>query len=152
MIEYEFTNQDFKKYLVHKRFTTNLVFLIFGSLLYFYYIFYIIVSNPFEAFIYYFLYLIIMLILIVLFNKIYCYINIRKNNIFGKYKVDIKKDKIIVNIDNNNHEYLNKDIKIIIVKKRYIQIKYSNHLSLLFIKELINDKDYNKILNSVKKM
>jgi hypothetical protein len=93
-----------------------------------------------------------MLVLIILFNEIYCIINIRKNNIFGKYKVDIKKDKIIVNIDNNTHEYLNKDIKKIIVKKRYIQIKYNNHLSLLFIKEIINNNDYNKILDSVKKV
>ena len=152
MIEYEFTQKDFKKYLVHKRFITNLIFLIFGSLLYFYYIFYLIFINPFDAFIYYFIYLIIMLILVVVFNKIYCSINIKKNNIFGKYKVDIKKDKIIVNIDNNNHEYLNKDIKKIIIKNKYIQIKYNNHLSLLFIKEIINNKDYNKILDSVKKM
>ena len=152
MIEYEFTQKDFKKYLVHKRFITNLIFLILGSLLYFYYIFYLIFINPFDAFIYYFIYLIIMLILVVVFNKIYCSINIKKNNIFGKYKVDIKKDKIIVNIDNNNHEYLNKDIKKIIIKNKYIQIKYNNHLSLLFIKEIINNKDYNKILDSVKKM
>ena len=118
MIEYEFTQKDFKKYLVHKRFITNLIFLILGSLLYFYYIFYLIFINPFDAFIYYFIYLIIMLILVVVFNKIYCSINIKKNNIFGKYKVDIKKDKIIVNIDNNNHEYLNKDIKKIIIKNK----------------------------------
>ena len=152
MIEYEFTKNDFKKYLKHKRFITNLIFLIFGSLLYFYYIFYIILTNPFESFIYYFLYLFIMLVLIILFNEIYCIINIRKNNIFGKYKVDIKKDKIIVNIDNNTHEYLKKDIKKIIIKNKYIQIKYNNHLSLLFIKEIINNNDYNKILDSVKKV
>ena len=151
MIEYEFTQKDFKKYLVHKRFITNLIFLIFDSLLYFYYIFYLIFINPFDAFIYYFIYLIIMLILVVVFNKIYCSINIKKNNIFGKYKVDIKKDKIIVNIDNNNHEYLNKDIKKIIIKNKYIQIKYNNHLSLLFIKEIINNKDYNKILESIER-
>lgn len=145
MIKYQFTKKDFKKYLIQKRKKTNIIFLIFGSLLYFYITFYLILENPIENLLFYGLYLIVMIILIFIFNQLYCFINIRKNNICGNYQVDIKEDKIIVNINEKKYEYLNKNIKKIIKKKNYIQIKYTNKISLLFIKNILDSNDYQNI-------
>lgn len=146
MIKYTFTKNDFKKYLKKKRRITNLVFLIIGSLLYFYITYYLLFTNPFETFIYYLLYLVILLVVIVFFNELYCIIYIRKNkNILGNYEVDIKTDKIIVKIDDSNYEYLNKNIKKVKNNKNYILIKFNNHISLLFLKDIIDDNNFRTI-------
>lgn len=146
MIKYTFTKNNFKKYLKKKRRITNLVFLIIGSLLYFYITYYLLFTNPFETFIYYLLYLVILLVVIVFFNELYCIIYIRKNkNILGNYEVDIKTDKIIVKIDDSNYEYLNKNIKKVKNNKNYILIKFNNHISLLFLKDIIDDNNFRTI-------
>ena len=152
MIEYELTKNEFKKYLKTKRFITNISFIIICSILYFYITFYLIFTNPFETFIYYLLYLILLIILILLFNELYCLINIKRNkNIIGKYKVNIKEDKVIIKINNKNYEYFNNNIKKIKRNKRYIIIKYQSNISLFFIKKLLNEKDY-QIINNIKKI
>ncbi len=146
MIKYDFTKKDFKKYLKYRRSMTNIIFMIFGSLLYFYITYYLLFTNPFETFIYYLLYLFILIILILFFNELYCLINIKKNrNIMGKYQVNLEKDKIIITIDDKNYVYLNKEIKKIKKNKRYILIKYNNHYSLLFIKDIMDFQDFDRI-------
>lgn len=146
MINYTLNKKDFSYYLKQRRRLTNIIFLIFGSLIYFYITFYLIFISPFETFEFYIIYLIILLFIILLFNQLYCYIIIKKNNILGEYEVTIKQNSIEIKINNNKFNYQNKDIKKIIKKKNYILIKYKNHLSLFFLKKLINDSDYNKLI------
>ena len=146
MIEYDFTKKNFKYYLKLRRRLSNIIFILLGTIIYFYITYYLIFLSPLEVLIFYALYLLIFGIIILLFNELYCYINIKKNNIYGHYKIDIKNDKIIVNINNNTYEYLNTNIKKIIKNKKYILIRYNNHLSLLFINKLI---DNNNILNNI---
>ena len=140
-MKYELNKKDFKKYLKYRRSSTNIIFLIIGSLLYFYITFYLLFDNPFMVFIYYLLYLFALLVFILLFNELYSLLLIKKNhNIFCNYEFNINKDKIIVKINNNYYEYLNSNISKIRKNKRYILIKYNNYLVLLFIKKLIGDK------------
>lgn len=149
MIEFELTKKDFKEYLKNKRSVTNIIFLIIGTIIYFYITFYLLFTNPFETFIFYLIYIVGLIIIILLFNELYCIINIKKNkNILGNYQVNIIKDKIIAKINNNTYEYLNSNIKQIKNNKKYIIIKFNNHTTLLFIKSLLHEKDYD-ILNKI---
>ena len=145
MIKYEFTKKDLKKYLKIKRRKTNITFLIMGTFIYFYITYYLIFFRPIEAFLFYGIYLIILIAVIILFDELNYLINVKKNKIFGNYEINIENDKIIVKIDDNKYEYLNKNIKKIKKKKHYIIIKYKNHLSLLFMKNNLKYEDYLKI-------
>lgn len=146
MIKYQLTEKDIKKYLKQKRKITNIFFIALGTIIYFYITFYLIYTNPLETFAYYLLYLIILIVFILIFNELYCRINIKKNkNNIGNYNVKINSDKLIVEVNNNTYEYLKSNIKKIKNNKRYILIKYNNNLSLLFIKEKIKRDDYKRI-------
>lgn len=146
-MKYELDKKTLKKYLKYQRSKTNIIFIIIGTLIYFYITYYLILNNPFITFIYYLLYLLILIIIILVFNELYSYIYIKKNNhLFGNYLVTIKSDKIIIKINNNTYEYLNSNIKKIKKYKDYLVIKYNNHIELFFIKELIG-KDYDKLDN-----
>ena len=149
-MKYEFDKKYFKKYLKYKRSSINIILLIIGSLLYFYITFYLFFDNPFLVFIYYLLYLFALLVFILLFNELYSLLLIKKNNnLFGNYVVNIYKDKISIKINNNYYEYLNSDIHKIKINKRYILIKYNNHINLLFIRDLIGNINYDKLKNEI---
>ena len=117
-MKYELDKKTLKKYLKYQRSKTNIIFIIIGSLIYFYITYYLILNNPFITFIYYLLYLLII--------------------------ITLKSDKIILNVNNNTYEYLNSNIKKIKKYQNFIVIKYSNHISLFFIKDLIGN-NYNEL-------
>lgn len=144
-MKYELDKKTLKKYLKYQRSKTNIIFIIIGSLIYFYITYYLILNNPFITFIYYLLYLLILIIIILLFNELYCLIYLKRNNNFiGTHIITLKSDKIILNVNNNTYEYLNSNIKKIKKYQNFIVIKYSNHISLFFIKDLIGN-NYNEL-------
>ena len=146
-MKYELDKKTLKKYLKYQRSKTNIIFIIIGSLIYFYITYYLILNNPFITFIYYLLYLLILIIIILLFNELYTYLYLRRNNNFiGTHIITLKNDKIIINVNNNTYEYLNSNMNKIKNYNNYLVIKYNNHTSLYFFKNLMNSSDYNKIL------
>lgn len=147
MITYEFTENDLKKYLIMKRRIPNIIFSVFGTILYFYFTFYLLLESPIEVIGFYLLYIIVFITIIYLLNKLYYFANIKKqksNNLFGNYKVKIDTDKIVVSINEIEQIYLNKDIKKIKREKDYTIIQYKGGISLLFLKSILKER-YNKI-------
>lgn len=147
MIKYEFTENDLKKYLIIKRRIPNIIFCILGTLIYFYITFYLLLTDPFEVIVFYLLFILGFIFLIYLLDKLYYFINIKKqrnNNLFGSYKVKLDNDKITVCINKQETGYLNKDIKKIKRTKDYTFITYNDGVCLLFLKSVLKE-DYHKI-------
>ena len=154
MIKYEFTEQDYKQYLKNKRLNTNIIFLIIGTIIYFYITYYLILSSPLESFGFFALYLVVLIIVMLLFNGLYYYINTKnnkKNHIFGKYELNFKSNKIEVRREDNVLNYENINIKKVVVKKNFFIIKYSNRISLLLMKKYFeSEEEYEKIIKQLK--
>lgn len=147
MITYEFTEKDLKKYLIMKRRIPNIIFSVFGTILYFYFTFYLLLESPLEVICFYLLFILGFIFIIYLLDKLYYFINIkrqRNNNLFGRHKVKIDTDKIVVSINDKEQIYLNNDIKKIKRKKDYTIIQYKGGISLLFLKNILKE-NYNKI-------
>ena len=147
MITYEFTEIDLKKYLIMKRRIPNIIFSVFGTILYFYFTFYLLLESPLEVICFYLLFILGFIFIIYLLDKLYYFINIkrqRNNNLFGRHKVKIDTDKIVVSINDKEQIYLNNDIKKIKRKKDYTIIQYKGGISLLFLKNILKE-NYNKI-------
>lgn len=147
MIKYEFTEKDLKKYLIIKRRVPNIIFSVLGTLIYFYITFYLLLTDPLEVIGFYLLFILAFIFLIYLLDKLYYFINIKKqrnNNLFGSYKVKLDNDKINVSINKQEKIYLNKDIKKIKRTKNYTFIIYNDGFCLLFLKSVLKE-DYHKI-------
>lgn len=152
MINYNFTEKDFKKYLMEKRKIPSLFFLLFGTVIYFYLTFYLLFDSFVTVIVFYLLYIILFTAIIYLLNNLYCFIVIngnKKNNLFGNYKIKISEDRIIINTNNQEKIYLKSDIRKIKKNKKYILIYYKKNIYLLLLKDKLND-NYNKIIANIK--
>ena len=158
--EYEWSKSDLKKELKKKRTKTNIIFLILGILMYLYVIYYPLTSKMFDKkylLAYGLGYLSCLLLLILIFNKIYVFISLRKNDkntnkAYGTYTVNVDDNNINVSINDTIITYTYKAITIFKKKKdRFFIRTKEDKIGLVFKKNVIGTNNYNKVLEYIEK-
>lgn len=130
----------------------DVIYLSIYSILYFYITFYVL-KLDFKIILIYFIISILMLYLIIsLIKKIFRIIIIKKNKKYlGEYSVDVDKNKINQSINNDLVQKIEKkNIKNIKYKKYGIIIRLKNRYNVFFIKNIIKNVDYNKLVDYLK--
>lgn len=130
----------------------DVIYLSIYSILYFYITFYVL-KLDFKIILIYFIISILMLYLIIsLIKKLFRIIIIKKNKKYlGEYSVDVDKNKINQSINNDLIQKIEKkNIKNIKYKKYGIIIRLKNRYNVFFIKNIIKNVDYNKLVDYLK--
>lgn len=130
----------------------DVIYLSIYSILYFYITFYVL-KLDFKIILIYFIISILMLYLIIsLIKKLFRIIIIKKNKKYlGEYSVDVDKNKINQSINNDLVQKIEKkNIKNIKYKKYGIIIRLKNKYNVFFIKNIIKNVDYNKLVDYLK--
>jgi len=148
-INYEYTRDDLKKFILKSRLKNNIILFVIGLAIYLW----LFISKI--NLIYLPVVIIGLLILIYLLNKLYIFAYIKVTdmlnyNICGKYILELTPNKFSLTVNRSKTDYKYKNIKKIVEKKDIFIIKLNNRESLTFEKKLFNETDYNKILDMFK--
>ena len=155
---YEWTRKDLKNVLIKKRFKTNIIFLILGTILYFYITYYGFLNNVFDnlkliiGFIVYFAILCLFLYFITL---LYVYINLKRNDrrtkkAYGKYTITLTDEEVVSEFNGEKISYKYVDINKLKIRKKYFFISSrEDKIGLTFRRDKLNE-DYDKILDYIK--
>ena len=149
-VNYEYTMDEYKKYLLKNRLINNIVLFIIGVLIYLYF------SYNKISLIYLPLYILGLILIIVLLNVLYVWATLKVNdmlnyNLYGKYTLELTPNKFSLTVNKIKTDYKYKQIKGIIEKKNNFILKFNrNRDSLIFEKKNFSDKDYIKVIEMFK--
>lgn len=149
-VSFEYTYDEYKKYLLRSRKINNIVLFIVGILVYLYF------SYNKVSLLYLPLFIIGLIILIILLNKLYVFTQIRVNemlnyNTYGKYTLELTPNKFSITLNNKKTNYKYNQIKKVIEKKNYFKLKFNKSREYLtFEKKFFKEDEYNKIINMFK--
>lgn len=149
-VNFEYTKEEYKKYLLRSRLVNNIVLFIIGLGIYLYF------SLGKISLMYLPLFIIGLIILIYLLNKLYVYLYLKANdlmnyNTYGKYVLELTPNKFSVTVNRNKTDYKYNKISKIIERKKYFKVKFKKSKEYLtFEKKLFNEKDYNKMIEMFK--
>lgn len=154
-IEYEWTRQDLKKKLKQKRKLPNIIFMVLGTLFYFYITYYgFILSDEFDAkylILGFFIYVACLVIILFLITKLYVFCKLRRNDkktskAYGVYNIKADRDSITSNINEEIISYKWSDVTKFKNKKSYFFLSTKeDKLGLLFNKNVLGEDKYNKL-------
>lgn len=145
-INFEYTKDEYKKYLLRSRLVNNIVLFIVGIVIYLYF------SLNKVSLIYLPLFIVGLIILIFLINKLYIFAYLKANemmnyNTYGKYILELTTNKFSVTLNRNKTDYKYNQIKKIVERKKYFKVKFKNSREYLtFEKKLFSEKDYDKMI------
>ena len=149
-VNFEYTKEEYKKYLLKSRFINNVILFIIGVGLYLW------LSLNKISLIYLPLVIIGLIALIFLLNKLYVFVYLKANelmnyNTYGKYIVELTPNKFSITLNKKKTDYKYNKISRIVERKKYFKVKFKNSREYLtFEKKLFNEKDYNKMINMFK--
>lgn len=149
-INYEYTKDDYKKFLLKGRIINNIVLFMIGIGIYLYF------SWNKISLIYLPLYIIGLALIIILLNILYVWSTFKVNdmlnyNLYGKFTLELTPNKFSLTINKTKTNYKYKQIKKIIEKKNSFVLKFSKSKdSLIFEKKNFNEKDYIKVIEMFK--
>ena len=149
-VNFEYTKEEYKKYLLKSRFINNVILFIIGVGLYLW------LSLNKISLIYLPLVIIGLIALIFLLNKLYVFAYLKANelmnyNTYGKYIVELTPNKFSITLNKKKTDYKYNKISRIVERKKYFKVKFKNSREYLtFEKKLFNEKDYNKMINMFK--
>lgn len=149
-VKFEYTYDEYKKFLIRSRLINNIVLFIVGTIIYLYF------SYNKISLLYLPLFMIGLFIAIVLLNKLYVFAQIRVNeslnyNVYGKYILELTPNKYSITINNKKTDYKYSQIKSVIEKKDYFKVKFKNSREYLtFEKKFFTDDEYKKIIEMFK--
>ena len=149
-VSFEYTKEEYKKYLLRSRLVNNIVLFIIGVGLYLW------LSLNKISLIYLPLVIIGLIVLIFLLNKLYVYLYLKANelmnyNTYGKYIVELTPNKFSITLNKKKTDYKYNKISKIVERKKYFKVKFKNSREYLtFEKKLFNEKDYNKMITMFK--
>lgn len=158
-IEYEWTREDLKKKLDHNRKIPNIIFMILGTLFYFYVTYYGFILDEFDPkylILGFFIYAACLVIILFLITKLYIFFKLRRNDkktskAYGTYYVEVDKDYIKSTINNEIISYKWDDITKFKNKKNYFFLATKkDKIGLLFCKSILKEENYNKLYKYVK--
>lgn len=150
-VSFEYTKEEYKKYLLRSRLINNIVLFIIGIVIYLF-----LTLNKISL-IYLPLFVIGLIVLIFLVNKLYVIAYLKVNdmlnyNTYGKYVIELTPNKFSVTINKSKTDYKYNKINKIITRKKYFKIKFKNSREyLMFEKKMFNENDYNKMIDMFKK-
>ena len=145
-VNYEYTKEDYKKYLIKNRIINNIVLFIIGTAIYLYF------SWNKISLIYLLLFVMGLVLIIFLLNELYIISTFKVGemlnyNLYGKFTLELTPNKFSLTINKTKTDYKYKQIKKVIKKKNGFILKfYKNRESLIFEKKNFSDKDYIKII------
>lgn len=149
-VSFEYTKEEYKKYLLRSRKINNIVLFIIGVAIYLYF------SLNKISLIYLPLYMIGLVIVIILLNMLYVFAQLKVNdmlnyNVYGKYILELTSNKFSVTINKIKTDYKYNKIKRIVEGKNNFKIKFKNSRDYLtFEKKFFVEEDYNKIIKMFK--
>ena len=149
-VSFEYTYDEYKKYLLRSRKVNNIVLFIVGILIYLYF------SYNKISLIYLPLFIIGLIIVIVLLNLLYVFAQMKVNemlnyNSYGKYTLELTPNKFSITINKNKTDYKYNQIKKITERKKYFKIKLNGIREYLtFEKKFFSSDQYNQIIKMFK--
>lgn len=149
-ISFEYTQDEYKKYLFRSRIVNNIVLFIIGLGIYLYF------SLNKISLMYLPLFIIALLVVIYLLNLLYIFLQIKvnnmlNNNVCGKYTLELTPNKFSVTINKMKVDYKYHQVKKIVEKKNNFQLKFQkNRESLVFEKKFFTGEEYNKVIEMFK--
>lgn len=149
-INYEYTKDDYKKFLLKSRIINNIVLFIIGIGIYLYF------SWNKISLMYLPLYIFGLALIIVILNMLYVWATFKVNdmlnyNLYGKFTLELTPNKFSLTVNKIKTDYKYKQIKKIIENKNSFTLKFSKSIdSLIFEKKNFNEKDYIKVIEMFK--
>lgn len=149
-INYEYTKDDYKKFLLKSRIINNIVLFIIGIGIYLYF------SWNRISLIYLPLYIFGLTLIIVILNILYVWATFKVNdmlnyNLYGKFTLELTPNKFSLTVNKIKTDYKYKQIKKIIEKKNSFTLKFNKSKdSLIFEKKNFTEKDYIKVIEMFK--
>ena len=145
-VSFEYTYNEYRKYLLRSRLVNNIVLFIVGIIIYLF------ISYNKISLLYLPLFIIGLIIIIILLNLLYVFAQIKVNemlnyNTYGKYILELTPNKFSITINKNKTDYKYSQIKKIIQRKKYFKVKLKNTREYLtFEKKFFSDDEYNKVI------
>lgn len=149
-VSFEYTKEEYKKYLLRSRLINNIVLFIIGIIIY------LGLTLNKISLVYLPLFVIGLIVLIFLVNKLYVIAYLKVNdmlnyNTYGKYTIELTPNKFSVTLNKSKMDYKYNKISKIIVRKNYFKVKFKNSREYLtFEKKMFNENDYNKMIEMFK--
>ena len=149
-VNFEYTKEEYKKYLLKGRLVSNIVLFVIGIAIYLYF-----TLNKISL-LYLPLFIIALLVGIFLLNKLYVFAQLKVNEMlnystFGKYTLELTPNKFSVRVNSGKTDYKYKDVKKIVEKKDCFEIKFKKGRDYLtFEKKFFTEEEYTKAINMFK--
>ena len=149
-LNYEYTERDYKKFLIRSRRINNIVLFIIGIGIYLY-----LTLNKTPLW-YLPIFIIALILLIMLINLVYVGLYMKVNNMlnyntYGKYILELTPNKFSLTVNKSKVDYKYNNIKKFKVNKNNFQIKFHHSRdNLIFEKRLFNASEYNKAIEYFK--
>ena len=149
-INYEYTEKDYKKFLIRSRRINNIFLFILGIIIYLY-----LTLNK-VSLLYLPIFVVVLLITIILINLLYVFLYMKVNNMlnyntYGKYILELTPNKFSLTVNKSKVDYKYNSIKKLKIKKNSFQIKFNKSRdNLIFEKRVINEDEYNKAIEYIK--
>lgn len=149
-VNYEYTKDDYKKFLLKGRIVNNIVLFIAGIGIYLYF------SWNKISLAYLLLYVLGLALIIIMLNILYVWgvfkVNDMMNyNLYGKFTLELTPNKFSLTVNKVKTDYKYKQIKKIKENKNSFTLKFSkNKDSLIFEKKNFKEKDYIKTIEMFK--
>lgn len=149
-VNFEYTKNEYKKYLLRSRTVNNIVLFIIGISIYLYF------SLNKISLLYLPLFIIGLIVIIVLLNLLYVFAQIKVNemlnyNTYGKYIVELTPNKFSVTVNTSKTDYKYNQIKKIVERRKSFKVKLKNTREYLtFEKKFFTNEEYKKIIKMFK--
>ncbi len=149
-VNFEYTKEEYKKYLLKGRLVSNIVLFVIGLGIYLYF-----TLNKISL-LYLPLFIVGLLVAIFLLNKLYVFAQLKVNDMlnystFGKYTLELTPNKFSVRVNKSKTDYKYKDVKKIVEKKDCFEIKFKKGRDYLtFEKKFFTEEEYSKAISMFK--
>ncbi len=149
-VNFEYTKEEYKKYLLKGRLVSSVVLFVIGIGIYLYF-----TLNKISL-LYLPLFIISLLVGIFLLNKLYVFAQLKVNEMlnystFGKYTLELTPNKFSVRVNSGKTDYKYKDVKKIVEKKDCFEVKFKKGRDYLtFEKKFFTEEEYTKAINMFK--
>ena len=149
-VSFNYTYDDYRKYLFKSRKINNIILFIAGILIYLFF------THNKVSLMFLPLAIIVLLVAILFLNILFVKATIKlnemlNNNVYGKYTLELTPNKFSVTINNKKTDYKYKQIKKITERKNDFKLKFNKSREfLLFEKKFFKENDYTKIIEMFK--
>lgn len=149
-VSYEYTKDEYKKFLLKSRLINNIILFIVGLAIYLYF------SYNRISLVYLPLYILVLILIIFGLNMLYVWATFKVNdmlnyNLYGKYILELTPNKFSITINKSKTDYKYNQIRKLVEKKNSFILKLNKSRdSLIFEKNNFSENDYIKTIEMFK--